>query len=202
MSDASDRAAAHPIKPFFVARWSPRAFDRSRIGDDELLTLFEAARWAPSSFNHQPWRFVYAHREGPDWERFVGLLLPFNAGWARQASALVFILSDTLIQLPGSDAPRPSHSHSFDAGASWAYLALQASLDGFVTHGMTGVDFDRARVELAVPDQFRIEAVIAIGRIGDKAQLPPPLQGREAPSPRRPLSELVSEGRFGSVLAR
>ena len=202
MSDIPGRVAAYPIEPFFLERWSPRAFDRSPIGDDELFALFEAARWAPSSFNHQPWRFVYAHREGADWERFAGLLMPFNAGWARQASVLVFMLSDTLIQLPGSDAPRPSHSHSFDAGAAWAYLALQASMQGLATHGMTGVDFEGARVELAVPDQYRIETAIAIGRRGDKSRLPEQLQGREAPSPRRPLAELAAPARFGATLTR
>jgi hypothetical protein len=105
-------------------------------------------------------------------------------------------LSDTLIQLPRAPSETVSHSHSFDAGAAWAFMALQATRLGLRAHGMTGVDFDRARTELSVPDRFRIEAAIAIGRAGDKSKLPPEMQAREAPSGRRGLEESVMEGRF------
>jgi nitroreductase len=196
MTTPPSRRADAPIDPLFTDRWSPRSFDRSAISDIDLATLFEAARWAPSAFNHQPWRFVFARQGGTDWQRFVSLLMPFNAGWAQNASALVFILSDTLIQLPGKPEPGLSHSHSFDAGAAWAQLALQATRLGYSTHGMTGVDFARARTELGVPERFRIEAAIAIGRRGDKTHLPEQLQAREAPSDRRPVAELVMEGRW------
>jgi nitroreductase len=196
MTNKTPRIANFPIDASFLERWSPRAFDGSKIDDADLLTLFEAARWAPSAFNQQPWRFVYAHRESADWERFLGLLMPFNAMWARHASVLMYILSDTLIQLPRDSAQSVSHSHSFDAGAAWALLALQATRLGLHAHGMTGVDFNRARTELSVPDRFRIEAAIAIGRAGDKSKLPPEMQAREAPSGRRGLDEFVMEGRF------
>ena len=196
MTSNTPRASTHPIDPLFLERWSPRAFDGSNLSQTELFTILEAARWAPSSFNQQPWRFVYAHRESADWERFVGLLMPFNAMWARNASVLLFIVSDTMIQLPRDAARTVSHSHSFDAGAAWAFMALQAIRLGIRTHGMTGVDFNRARKELSVPDTFRIEAAIAIGRVGDKSKLPPEMQGREAPNGRRDLAELVMEGRF------
>jgi nitroreductase len=98
MTSNTPRASTHPIDPLFLERWSPRAFDSSKLSDTELFTILEAARWAPSSFNHQPWRFVYAHRESTDWDRFVGLLMPFNAMWARHASVLLFIVSDTMIR--------------------------------------------------------------------------------------------------------
>jgi nitroreductase len=196
MASNTPRATNHPIDPLFLERWSPRAFDGSKLSDTELFTILEAARWAPSSFNHQPWRFVYAHRESAHWERFVGLLLPFNAMWARHAAVLLFILSDTMIQLPRDKEQSLSHSHSFDAGAAWAFMALQATRLGIHTHGMAGVDFDRARKELSIPDSFRIEAAIAIGRLGDKSKLPPEMQGREVPSGRRDLTEFVMEGRF------
>lgn len=198
MTNQAPRTTRLPVDTLFLERWSPRAFDGSTLDDADLSTILEAARWAPSAFNHQPWRFVYAHREGADWERFVGLLLPFNQMWARHASVLIYILSDTLIQLPRDSKQTVSHSHSFDAGAAWAMMALQAFRLGLRTHGMTGVDFDRARVELCVPDQFRIEAAIAIGRPGDKSKLPPELQAREAPNGRRELEEFVMEGRFVS----
>ena len=196
MTHHTPRVATHPIDPLFLERWSPRAFDGSKLSDTELFTILEAARWAPSSFNHQPWRFVYAHRESADWERFAGLLMPFNAMWARNAAVLLFILSDTMIHLPRAPAPTISHSHSFDAGAAWAYMALQAIRMGIRTHGMVGLDFERARKELSVPDSFRIEAAIAIGRVGDKSKLPPEMQAREVPNSRRDLAEFIMEGRF------
>ena len=200
MSQPGQRTARYPIDQIFLERWSPRAFAPSEVSDAELFTLFEAARWAPSSFNHQPWRFVYARRNDPLFEGFVGLLRPFNAGWAKQAAVLVFILSDTMIQLPSSPEPRPSHSNSFDAGAAWAFMALQATHLGLSTHGMSGVDFDRAMVELGVPADFRVEAAVAIGRRGDKASLPEPLQAREQPSGRKELEAFVHRGRFGSSI--
>jgi nitroreductase len=190
------RVADHPIDPNFLERWSPRAFDGTALTIDELLPLFEAARWAPSSFNAQPWRFLYAANGSAAWDQFVSLLLPFNRMWARQAGALVFILSDTLMAPPQGGGPSPSHSHSFDAGAAWALLALQAHANGLYTHGMTGVDFAAAREALNVPERFRIEAAIAIGRIGHADTLPEPLRAREKPSPRRPIEDSTAFGPF------
>jgi nitroreductase len=190
------RVADHPIDPKFLERWSPRAFDGTALTIDELLPLFEAARWAPSSFNAQPWRFLYAANGSAAWDQFVSLLLPFNRMWARQAGALVFILSDTLMTPPQGGSPSPSHSHSFDAGAAWALLALQAHANGLYTHGMTGVDFAAAREALNVPERFRIEAAIAIGRMGDAETLPEPLRARETPSPRRPIEDSTAFGPF------
>ncbi|HEX8303111.1 nitroreductase family protein [Sphingomonas sp.] len=190
------RVADYPIDPNFLRRWSPRAFDGSALTREELLPLFEAARWAPSSFNAQPWRFLYAVRGSAEWDRFLDLLLPFNQVWARQAGALVLILSDTKMVPPQGGDPFPSHSHSFDAGAAWALLALQAHANGLYSHGMTGVDFAAARETLNVPERFRIEAAIAIGRIGDADTLPEPLRAREKPSPRRPVEGSAAAGAF------
>jgi nitroreductase len=192
----SPRVAGPAVEPLLLERWSPRAFDSSTIPADDLETIFDAARWAPSAFNAQPWRFVYARRDSADWARFLGLLLPFNQSWAERAAVLVFILSDTLMQGPKDEVPSASHSHSFDAGAAWALLALQATRLGYHAHGMTGVDFGRAREELGVPGRFRIEAAAAIGRIGDKSLLPEVLQAREAPSHRKAVSEFSFEGSF------
>jgi nitroreductase len=193
----AERRSHHPIDPLFLQRWSPRAFDATPLPAHDLATIFEAARWAPSAFNAQPWRFIYALRGDADWERLLGLLIPFNAAWAATAGALVFICSDTLMEGKPNQPPAPSHSHSFDAGAAWAMLALQAASLGYHAHGMTGVNFDRARAELAVPDRFRLEAAAAIGRQGDKSVLPQGLQAREIPSDRRSLADLVFHGRFG-----
>lgn len=196
-SHPAPRSTDLPVEPLFLDRWSPRAFDGSAIDPTDLATILDAARWAPSAFNFQPWRFLYAHRDTLDWQRFLDLLLPFNAAWASRASALVVILSDRLIEAPGGDAsPKPSYSHSFDTGAAWALLALQATRLGYAAHGMTGVDFDKARSDLAVPERFHIEAAVAIGRPGDKAILPETLQQREQPSPRRGIAELAFEGSY------
>ncbi|WP_334175255.1 nitroreductase family protein [Pseudoxanthobacter sp.] len=196
MTEANSRAAEQPINPVFLERWSPRAMTGEPISREELLTLFEAARWAPSAYNAQPWRFIYALRDTPAWETFLNILIPFNQGWAKNAAALVVIVSDSEMLPPGSDKPVPSHSHSFDAGAAWASLALQAVHSGLAVHGMTGIDFARAAADLGVPASWRVEAAVAIGKQADKSVLPEGLAAREAPSGRKPLAEIVSEGRF------
>lgn len=193
---ATPRTVTRPVDPLFLDRWSPRAFDATALPQADLDTMLDAARWAPSAFNYQPWRFLYAHRDDADWARFLDLLLPFNQGWVQHAGALIFVLSDTLSSAPGSADAKPSHSHSFDAGAAWALLALQATRLGYHTHAMTGVDFDRARIELAVPERFRIEAAVAIGRMGDKSVLPEALQSREVPSDRKPVESIARQGNF------
>lgn len=189
------RVADFPIDPLFLQRWSPRAFDGSAMPEGDALTLFEAARWAPSAFNGQPWRFVYAHRGDGDWERLLDLLIPWNREWAQSASLIVYFLSDSLTRTKWA-GEQVSHSHSFDCGAAWASFALQATRMGYLAHGMSGVDFERARAELAVPERFRIEAAAVVGRIGDPAMLPEKLRAREVPSGRRPLEEIVFRGRF------
>jgi nitroreductase len=191
------RAADRPIDPLFLERWSPRAFDGSDIPDEDLATIFEAARWAPSAFNSQPWRFLYAKRGDPGWERFLGLLIPWNQAWAKSASVLIYILSDTL---PFTDkangGPAPSHTHSYDAGAAWACLALQATRLGYQAHGMSGVEFERVSEELGIPARYRVEAAAVIGRIGDPSTLPEKLRAREVPSGRNPTGDFVFRGRF------
>ncbi len=193
---ANGRTADYPIDPQFLQRWSPRAFTGEVISEAELMTILEAARWAPSSYNSQPWRFVYARRGTPHWEKLLGLLVPFNQSWAKEAGALVIVVSNSLMLPPNSDKPVPSHSHSFDTGAAWGYMALEAERIGWHTHGMVGFDIPRAFAELDVPEGHRVEAAVAIGRKGDKSILPEQLQAREVPSPRKPLSESVFEGGF------
>ena len=190
------RQAAYPVDPLFLDRWSPRAFDGPDIPDHDLFTIFEAARWAPSAFNSQPWRFLYAKRGDANWERFLGLLIPWNQSWAHSASVLVYILSDRMPMTDRTGAPKASHTHSFDAGAAWVSLALQATRMGYHAHGMSGIELDRIRAELGVPERWRIEAACVIGRIGDPAILPEKLQAREAPSDRKPVSAFVFRGDF------
>ena len=181
------RATDTAIASLFLERWSPRAFDGSIMPHEDLRTVLDAARWAPSCFNYQPWRFVYVHREDEAWDQFVNLLIPFNQSWAKNASVLVFIFSETTMGSPD----KPSHSHSFDAGAAWAQMGLQALMLGYHSHGMVGIDFDRVPSELNMPEGFRIEAAVAIGRIADPSILPEALREREHPSGRKPMDEIA-----------
>ncbi|MCV9920724.1 MULTISPECIES: nitroreductase family protein [Pseudomonas] len=187
---ANPRIADYAINEQFINRWSPRAFTAEPISEDTLLSFLEAARWAPSAYNSQPWRFLYARRDTPSWERYLELLVPFNRSWAQQASALVLIISKT------SFDDKPALWHTFDTGSAWGHLALQASISGWHTHGMAGFDQELARKELKIPEGYDLHAMVAIGKLGDKATLAEALQAREVPSPRRPLSELAAEGDF------
>lgn len=193
---ANPRQPAHPIDAPFVARWSPRAFTDEAIPRDTLLGLLEAARWAPSAANAQPWRFAWARRGTPAFERFLSALAPANQAWARNAAALVAVASRPTMERPGRPGPVPNASHAFDAGAAWAQLALQAQRWGWATHAMGGFDAARAREALALPDGLALHAFVAVGRRGDPATLPEALRARERPSDRRPLSELAFEGGF------
>ena len=192
----NERKPNHPIHEMFLNRWSPRAFTGEPITQDELLTMLEAARWAASSYNSQPWRFVYALRDTPAWEVFLNLLVPFNQSWAKESSALIFLVSNSTMRSPRSGNEVPSPTHSFDAGTASGYFALQASLMGWYVHGMVGFDADRAFEDLGVPNGHKVEAVYAVGRKADPAGLPEELRARELPSDRRSLEELAFEGGF------
>ncbi|MGQ0661614.1 nitroreductase family protein [Sphingosinicella sp.] len=191
------RIADHPIDPLFLDRWSPRAFDGSPVPDADLLTMFEAARWAPSAFNSQPWHFLYAKRGDANWGRFLSLLIPWNQSWAHTASVLVYVVSDTS---PFTDKktgePAPSTTHSYDAGAAWVSLALQATRMGYRAHGMSGIQHEIARAELGLPDRYHLNAACVIGRIGDPTQLDEKQRAREHPSDRKPQSAFVHAGNF------
>jgi nitroreductase len=196
MTRFETRTADHEIEPLFLQRWSPRAFTGEAIPEAELARIFEAARWAPSSYNSQPWRFLYARRDTPAWAQFLGFLGEGNRGWAQRAAVLIIAISKKTMRPPGRDEDVSSHSHSFDCGAAWAQLALQATAIGWHAHGMVGFDMPRAAAELGVPDDYRVEAAIAIGRRGDKSVLPEALQAREAPNGRNGQDGFVMEGGF------
>jgi len=196
MTTANSRTADHTIDPLFLNRWSPRAFTSEAVSAADLDRLFEAARWAPSSYNSQPWRFIYARRDTAHWEKLLGLLNDFNRSWAKAAGALVVIASKQTMRPPGADKDIPSHSHSFDAGAAWANLALQASLQGLQAHAMVGFDIPRATTELKIPEGYRVEAAVAIGYQGAPSLLPEGLASREKPSPREPISSFAFDGEF------
>lgn len=191
------RTTEYQIEPMILGRWSPRAMSGESLAVPELMQLFEAARWAPSSGNRQPWRFVYARRDTPHWPEFLGLLDDGNREWAAAAAVLVIVVSRTVSERDGS----PARTHSFDAGAAWENLALQGVSQGLVVHAMAGFDYDRARDVGAVPPDFAVEAMVAVGRPGDPGKLPERLRKRETPSARRPVREIVFEGEFGTLVS-
>lgn len=186
------RKADHPVEKLFLDRWSPRALSGEEISEEDLMTLFEAARWAPSSYNNQPWRILYARRNTEHWPLFFDLLADGNKVWAKDAAALLLFVSKTTFDFNGETYP----TYSFDTGAAWENLALQSAAKGFVAHGMQGFDYEEAKARLNIPEGFRVEAMAAVGKPGDKATLPEAMQKIEAPSDRRKLSETICEGVF------
>jgi len=188
------RIAPPKVEKLFIDRWSPRAFDGSEMPQEDLDVIFEAAGWAPSAYNVQPWTFLYARRGDANWDLLLSQLIDFNQSWAKNASALVYIVSDRLMRSDKGNSE--NHSHSFDAGAAWALAALQAQAMGYHTHGMTGIKFGEAEAALGVPDDHRLEAAFVIGKAAGKEILPDFLQEREVPSTRKPVSEIVKAGKF------
>lgn len=186
------RHPEHPVEPLLVRRWSPRAMSGEPLTEQELLTLFEAARWAPSTYNEQEWRFLYARRDTAHWPAFFNLLVEGNRVWCQRAAVLSVVLARKTFTRNGT----PNPVHLFDAGAAWENLALQATTMGLVCHGMAGFDFDRARAELHVPAEFDVAAMLALGRPGDPRALPPELQQREQLTSRRPVKDSICEGPF------
>lgn len=186
------RQADHAIETLFLRRWSPRAMSGEPIGRDELMTLLEAARWAPSTYNEQEWRYLYAAKDSQHWQTFLNLLVEQNQVWCKSAAVLMVVLSHKVM----SRNNKPNPVHSFDTGASFENLALQGAAMDLVIHGMAGFDRDRARADLQIPDDYDVEAMVAIGRPGDPDDLPEQLREREVPSGRKPIAKIACEGTF------
>jgi len=186
------RSSEYGVDDLFLRRWSPRAMSGEAIPREQLMRLFEAAKWAPSSYNGQPWRFVYATRDSDRWDAFFDLMVEFNRSWCKNAAALVVICARTTFEWNG----KPAETHAFDAGAAWMSLALQGARDGLVVHGMQGFDYDRAATVVGLPDEHAVLAMCAIGRPGDVDDLPEGAREKEAVNDRKPLGEVVFEGRF------
>ena len=186
------RKADYPIEPLFVRRWSPRSMSGEPISEREMLTLFEAARWAPSTYNEQEWRFLYARRDTPQWPSFLGLLAERNQAWCVRAALLGLVVAHKVFQANGKSNP----VHVYDSGLAYENLALQGAAMGLVVHGMAGFDFDKARTALSVPDDYAVCAMFAVGRPGDPDQLDAQMREYEKPSPRKPVREIICEGKF------
>jgi len=195
MTSSNTRDSEFPIDVFFLDRWSPRAFTDETITPETMLTILDAAHWAPSSGNNQPWRFVYALRGTPAFPVLVDILSPGNQRWAKSAAALMFVVSKTY-RVSKDGERKLAYTHSYDTGAAWFSVICQAMKLGYHAHGMEGFDKEKAVEVLGIPEGYRVEAAAAIGRIADKSTLPDDLREREVPSKRKPVSEIAFEGKF------
>lgn len=187
------RKAEHKVNELFLKRWSPRAMSGEEITNEELKSLFEAARWAPSSFNGQPWRFIYAKKNTQYWDDLFNLLVPANQAWCKNAAVLVVIISRKTFEYNN----KLSKTHSFDTGAAWENLALQGFLNNLVIHGMEGFDYDKAQNDLNIPKDYKVEAMFAIGKHSKLEILPKELQEKDKIlSNRKKIEEFIFEGKF------
>lgn len=185
------RQAQYPVEKNIISRWSPRSFTGDTVSKKELMSLFEAARWAPSSNNKQPWRFVFALQDTHGWQRILDTLVSANQAWAIDAGALIVALSKA------KENGKEIKTHSLDTGSAVQNLALQAHAMGLATHAMGGFNREALTEAIKVPEDYVIEAVYAVGKQGPKNKLSQPLQDREVPSDRKPFSEFVFEDTFG-----
>lgn len=185
------RKADYDINPIYLERWSPRAFSSKQIEEEKLLALFEAARWAPSAANWQPWRFVYAQTE-EDLAKFYSFINDNNVEWCQKAPVLLAIISKKTRNEKG-DA---NHFHAFDTGTAWGYLTLEASRQGLIVHGMGGFNKEKAKEVLNIPEEYEVQAVAAIGYHDPNTELSEKNKQREFPSDRNRVKDFTFEGKF------
>jgi Nitroreductase len=180
---AASRQPDHPVHPLILNRWSPRSYSDRPVTDEVLLTVLEAARWAPSASNAQPWRFYVARTEA-EHEIFRTFIRPTNRLWTDKAPVLLLLASEKL-----KENGDPNGAHAFDSGAAWGLLALQANLLGLSTRAVGGFDAGKAREVLGTPEHIALHAVIALGYQGDLDTLEASFHEREIPNSRRPLQD-------------
>ncbi|MGC0775385.1 MAG: nitroreductase family protein [Candidatus Acidiferrum sp.] len=195
--------ADFPIHDLIRNRWSPRAFSDKPVEPNVLVSLFEAARWAPSSSNEQPWAYLVATKDDAEnFAKLLSVLVDFNAGWAKGAPVLVLAVSELKFRANGT----PNRNASYDTGAATALLSVEATARGLAVHQMAGFDHAKAKQVFDIPADCEPIAAIAIGYPGDPDSLPEKLRDREvAPRTRKPLSEFVMSGRWGhtsSIVSR
>ena len=176
------------VHPIILERWSPRAFAERDVSAADLRTIFEAGRWAPSSYNEQPWRFFVGRRNSETYNKILDALVPFNQAWAKSAPVLILGVAKT--RFSHNDSPNNYAAH--DLGAAMAFMALQATALGLAAHQMAGFDWVKARESFMVPETYTIGSVMALGYQGELADLHENFQAQEqSPRSRKPLSEIV-----------
>lgn len=188
-----------PIHPLLQQRWSPRAFDATRlVSNPSLLSVLEAARWSPSSANSQPWRFIVAQRQNEvAFQTMLQILNPNNQRWCKDVPVLLMIITRTI---NADETPNRYGAH--DAGIALGHLMIQTVELGLISHAMAGFNVDLARTTYAIPEAYTPMTIVAVGYQGTLEQLPEDLQTREQqPRQRLPLTDLVFEGQFGTTAA-
>ena len=189
------------VAELFRVRWSPRSFSDQPVPAEVLEAILDAGRWAASSYNEQPWRFIVARKEDTvAFQSLLSVLMPFNQAWAKNASVL--ILTAARSNFSHNETPNGYALH--DAGAALAYMMLQAAESGLQSHAMAGFDHAKAREVAGIPPEFQVGAVVAIGYpdSADKLSNDQMKQQEVAPRKRKPLSELVFNGRWGQPLVK
>jgi nitroreductase len=199
MNEEALKARENPfaVHPLIISRWSQRSMSGEAIEEHDLQAVLDAAKWAPSSYNNQPWRFLYAKRNSPSWNLFFDLLVDANKEWVKNAGVIMVICSAKNFR----HNQKPSTTHSFDTGAAWMCMALEAFHRGLVVHGMEGFDYEKARTVLKIPADVQVEAMVALGKAAPKERLSPALLKREVPSSRNPHPGYTSEGTYPSAMA-
>ena len=190
-------ATNHPIQELIAARWSPYSFATRAVADEDLRSLFEAARWAPSSYNEQPWRYIVAKSEQTeDFHRLLSCLLELNQVWAKAAPVLALGIS----RLRFSHNEQPNRAAIHDLGIANGYLVLEATARGLAVHQMIGILPDKAREIYEIPEGYEPMIGLAIGYRGAPQALPEDLAKRDlARRPRKPLREFIFGGKWGNV---
>ena len=197
-SDVKRADTVPEVHELIRARWSPRAFSDRPVNDKDLKTILEAARWAASSYNEQPWRFLVARKSDPAaFKTFLDLLMPLNQAWAKAAPVLIITAAKKTFSHNGS----PNHYGLHDTGQALAHLFLQATALGLHAHGMGGFDHERARRELGIPDDYEVGAAVALGYVGSPDQLDERYRQSElAKRVRKPLSETAFGAHWATPL--
>lgn len=184
-----------PINDLIRRRWSPRAFSDKPVEPEVLRSLFEAARWAPSSNNEQPWVYIVGTKDDPEsFAKMVSVLVEFNAGWAKHAPVLILAVSRLAFHNNGT----PNRNAYYDTGAASALLTVEATTRGLFVHQMAGFDPEKSRQVFGIPPGYEAIAAMALGYPGDPQSLSEKLRDREvAPRTRKPLSEFVMTAHWG-----
>lgn len=192
------REIPETVSPLLANRWSPRCYSGEKIKDHELEAIFHAAKLSPSSYNMQSWKVIYAHRDTAEWDLLFDLLIDWNKGWVKNSSVLLLFLSKTV-----TDQGKPNQTASFDMGAFWMSLALEAYHQNCPAHGMSGFNYEKARKTFKIPDIYKVEAMACIGKVGNIDELEKQYREKESPSSRKSLDEIfMNANRASETLAR
>jgi len=187
---SSERKSEYNVNKLILNRTSPRAMSGEKIDEKDFLSILEAGRYAPSAFNTQPWKFLYAKRDTKEWDLFFDALVDFNKLWVKNAGAVILVIAEKLSN--GEE----QILNVFSSGAAMQNMALQSSYLGLVAHAMSGFDYSKLRTNLKIPEKYHVLAIIAIGKKGDIKDLQIELQDKEIVSSRKDLSEIAIEGKF------